>query len=109
MSQQLERDISRFRDVRRDGAPDVSARISAAALRAAIEMRMRNLERDVGEVKGRLNGLIFVVIGAGVTQVVLRRSRRGPRRLPREPRPGRCRRARGRTAVARRAWTQVPN
>lgn len=33
---------------------------------------MHNLERDIGELKGRLNGLIFVVIGAVITQLLLK-------------------------------------
>jgi hypothetical protein len=33
---------------------------------------MHNLERDIGELKTRLNGLIFVVIGAVITQLLLK-------------------------------------
>ena len=46
--------------------------MSAAEFRAATEQRLRALEREVAEVKGRVNGLIFVVAGAVITQVVLR-------------------------------------
>ena len=67
----LERALSRFRR-----SPDVGgeapARVSAAEFRAAAEQRLRALEREVAEVKGRVNGLIFVVAGAVITQVVLR-------------------------------------
>lgn len=72
MSQSLERAVARFRRLPSDGVRETSARISAAAFRAAIETRTRNLERDIGEVKGRLNGLIFVVIGAVITQLLLK-------------------------------------
>ncbi len=74
MTQQLERAIARFRPKEREsfGNGETARRISAAAFRAAVEQRLRNLEGDIGELKGRLNGLIFVVIGAVVTQVVLR-------------------------------------
>jgi hypothetical protein len=73
MTQPLERAISRFRSVPPDGERDaIAVRISAAAFRAAVEQRLKNLERDIGEVKGRLNGLIFVVIGAVITQLVMR-------------------------------------
>jgi len=75
----LERAIARFRP---DGRPsgrrraadgrDIPARISAAEFRAATEQRLRSLEREVAEVKGRVNGLIFVVASAVVTQVVLK-------------------------------------
>lgn len=70
MTDQLERAVARFR--RSDGSGDVAGRVSAAAFRAAVEQRLRNLERDIGEVKGRLNGLIFLVIGTVITQVLLK-------------------------------------
>ncbi len=74
----LERALARFRP---DGRPpgrrrsddgDLRTRISAAEFRAATEQRLRSLERELAEVKGRVNGLIFVVAGAVVTQVVLK-------------------------------------
>ena len=55
-----------------EGDEKPSARVSAAEFRAAAEERLRALEREVAEVKGRVNGLIFVVAGAVITQVVLR-------------------------------------
>ncbi len=78
MPSTLERALRRFRP---DGRPsgrrraddgDSRARVSAAEFRAATEERLRSLEREVAEVKGRINGLIFVVAGAVITQVVLR-------------------------------------
>ncbi len=73
MVSQLERAVARFRPERRAGDNGETARrISAAAFRAAVEQRLGNLERDIGELKGRLNGLIFVVMGAVITQVVLK-------------------------------------
>jgi len=71
MTSRLENAVARFR---RPAGGDVrtSDRISAAAFRAAVEQRLRNLERDMSELKGRLNGLIFLVIGTVVTQVTLR-------------------------------------
>ena len=67
----LERALARFRR-QADGGSDTRARVSAAEFRAATEQRLRSLEREVAEVKGRVNGLIFVVAGAVITQVVLR-------------------------------------
>ncbi len=87
MPSTLERAIARFRPDRRprtgarlgpsgrrppDDGGGTNARISAAEFRAATEQRLRSLEREVAEVKGRVNGLIFVVAGAVITQVVLR-------------------------------------
>jgi len=64
--------LRRFRRVSEAEGELVSARVSAAEFRAAAEQRLRALEREVAEVKGRVNGLIFVVAGAVITQVVLR-------------------------------------
>ncbi len=72
MAQNLERALARFRAGRRPPDESGAARASAAAFRAAVEERLRNLERDVGEVKGRLNGLIFLIVGTVVTQVLLK-------------------------------------
>ena len=46
--------------------------MSAPAFRGVVAERLRALERDLGEVRARINGLLFVVAGAVVTQVVLR-------------------------------------
>ena len=70
MTRRLAQALRRFRRVS-EGEP-VPARVSAAEFRAAAEQRLRALEREVAEVKGRVNGLIFVVVGAVITQVVLR-------------------------------------
>ncbi len=67
----LEHTLSRFRRRQEDGE-GMPGRISAAQFRAATEERLRSLEREVAEVKGRVNGLIFVVTGAVITQVVLK-------------------------------------
>ncbi len=37
-----------------------------------LELRLQHLERNIGELKSRLNGLNFVVIGAVITQLVLK-------------------------------------
>jgi hypothetical protein len=71
----LERALARFRPSghrRADDDGNSRSRVSAAEFRAATEQRLRSLEREVAEVKGRINGLIFVVGGAVITQVVLR-------------------------------------
>ncbi len=79
MSRRLNEALGRFRPDRRpsgrrraDDGGDSRRRVSAAEFRAATEQRLRSLEREVAEVKGRINGLIFVVAGAVITQVVLR-------------------------------------
>lgn len=70
MTADLERALARFR--RRPADGDTPARISAAEFRAATEQRLRSLERELAEVKSRVNSLIFVVAGAVITQVILR-------------------------------------
>ena len=46
--------------------------MSPAAFRTVVAERLRVLERDLCEVRARVNGLLFVVAGAVATQVVLR-------------------------------------
>ncbi len=79
MTTRLERAISRFRRrqmeagaAARSNLQSPASNLKAAAFRAALEERLRNLERDVADLKGRLNGLIFVVLGAVITQVILK-------------------------------------
>ena len=74
MPDRLQRVISRFRPhgPSPDGNGATAARISAAAFRAAVGQRLRNLERDMADLKGRLNGLIFLVAGTVITQLVLK-------------------------------------
>ena len=56
------------RPPRRVARPGVSR---SAAFHAVVEERLRNLEKQLDEVKGRVNGLIFLIIGIVVTQFVL--------------------------------------
>lgn len=42
------------------------------AFGAVVEERLKDLERNIQEVKGRINGLIFLVIAAVVVQVIIR-------------------------------------
>ncbi|MEK7282122.1 MAG: hypothetical protein AAB037_07230 [Chloroflexota bacterium] len=39
---------------------------------AVVESRLGELEREFGDIKGRLNSLFFLVIGAVMVEVVLR-------------------------------------
>ena len=67
----LERALARLRRSREreDGAP---AQLSAAAFQAVVHERLRSLERQLDEVKGRVNGLIFLLAGTVAAQLVLR-------------------------------------
>lgn len=46
--------------------------LSPGAFRAVVDERLRNMERQLDEVKSRVNGLIFLLAGAVASQVVLR-------------------------------------
>jgi hypothetical protein len=71
MPDPLERVLTHFRrPAERNG--HTPQRLTAAAFRASVELRLANLEREVADLKGRLNGLIFLVIGTVITQVLLR-------------------------------------
>jgi hypothetical protein len=37
-----------------------------------VEERLRALEREMAEVKGRVNGLIFLIAGTVAAQIILR-------------------------------------
>ena len=50
----------------------VARRRAQQTAAAVAEERMRAIETEVLELKGRVNGLVFVVIGAVITQVVIR-------------------------------------
>jgi septal ring factor EnvC (AmiA/AmiB activator) len=43
-----------------------------AAFRATVEERLRNLERDLSDVKSRLNGLLLFIASTVLAQVLLR-------------------------------------
>ena len=47
-------------------------RSAGAAFQAVVEERLRNLEQQLNELKGRVNSLIFLIVGVVITQVVLR-------------------------------------
>ncbi len=44
----------------------------ASAFEAVLEQRLKELEAQVEEVKGRVNGLLFLVAGTVLLEVVLR-------------------------------------
>ena len=67
----LERTIARLR---RRPSPEIEpvGQLSPGAFRAVVDERLRNLERQLDEMKGRVNGLIFLLAGAVATQVILK-------------------------------------
>ncbi len=47
------------------------AGLSQAAFLAVVEERLRGLDRQLDEVKGRVNGLLFLLAGSVAAQIVL--------------------------------------
>lgn len=50
----------------------VARRRAQQTAAAVAEERVRALESEIAELKGRVNGLVFVLIGAVMTQIVIR-------------------------------------
>lgn len=59
-----------LRRLRRPRPPEVDVS-PASTFDALLDQRLDHLERQVDELKKRINGLVFLVIGAVVAQVVL--------------------------------------
>ncbi|MEX1253054.1 MAG: hypothetical protein WEE64_01805 [Dehalococcoidia bacterium] len=68
----LERTLARLRRQRRITRDEPLASLSAEGFRAVVDERLRGLERELQEVKGRVNGLIFLLAGTVAAQLVLR-------------------------------------
>jgi hypothetical protein len=68
----LERTLARFRRGRAEQLQEPVAPLSAESFRAVVDERLRGLERELQEVKGRVNGLIFLLAGTVAAQLVLR-------------------------------------
>ena len=73
-TESLERALAGFARRRGEAAIDAERieAMSPQAFRLLVAERLRTLERDLAEVRTRINGLLFVVVGAVVTQVVMR-------------------------------------
>jgi len=76
VAREIERALAALRRRRERAAlgtpADALAPLAGPAFRAAVDERLRNLERQLDEVKGRINGLLFLLAGAVATQVVVR-------------------------------------
>jgi hypothetical protein len=74
MASRLEQALARFRR-RRQATQEATKPPSGRgsdAFRARVEERLRNLEQQVSEIKGRVNGLIFLVAGTALTKVIMK-------------------------------------
>lgn len=46
--------------------------LSTGAFRAVVDTRLSSLDRQLDELKGRINGLLFLVAGTVLAQVIIR-------------------------------------
>ncbi|MDP2954744.1 MAG: hypothetical protein Q8O76_15680 [Chloroflexota bacterium] len=71
-----EEQVALLRGLGRKGVPpEGRARVDLAPgcpFGALVEQRLRGLEERVDEVKARLNGLLFLVAGAVLVEIILR-------------------------------------
>ena len=72
MASKLERALAQFRRHQRTAQKEHAAPSSDDPFRAVVEERLRHLEQQLGELKGRVNGLIFLVAGTALTQVIIK-------------------------------------
>jgi hypothetical protein len=68
----LEQVLRRLRGIPRQAPPQARPDLGPVSpFDALLEQRIAALERAVEDVKGRVNGLIFMVVGAVIAQIVL--------------------------------------
>ncbi len=72
MASKLERALAQFRRRQRAAQKEGAKPSSGGPFRAVVEERLRHLEQQLGELKGRVNGLIFLVAGTALTQVIIK-------------------------------------
>jgi IS4 transposase len=72
MASKLERALAQFRRRQRTAEKEGTKPSSGDPFQAAAEERLRHLEQQLGELKGRVNGLIFLVAGTALTQVIIK-------------------------------------
>jgi IS4 transposase len=72
MASKLERALAQFRRRQRAAEKEGTKPSNGDPFRAVVEERLRHLEQQLGELKGRVNGLIFLVAGTALTQVIIK-------------------------------------
>ena len=68
----LHRLIRALRRTSSSGGEGAIATMTPEMFRTTVSERLRSLERELTEVRTRINGLLFVVTGAVITQLILR-------------------------------------
>jgi hypothetical protein len=72
MASKLERALAQFRRRQRAVQKEGAEASSDDPFRAVVEERLHHLEQQLDELKGRVNGLIFLVAGTALTQVIIK-------------------------------------
>jgi hypothetical protein len=73
MPREIERALAAL--LRRRRAAEASAErlpLTGVAFRAVVDQRLASVEEQIREVKGRVNGLIFLIAGTVAAQIILR-------------------------------------
>lgn len=70
MARRLEEALARLGRRRAAAPPDLLQGLSGGAFRVAVDQRLRSLEHQLDEVKGRVNGLLFMVAGTVLVEVI---------------------------------------
>ncbi|MGD0205416.1 MAG: hypothetical protein ABSB57_03105 [Dehalococcoidia bacterium] len=72
MASKLERALAQFRRRQRAAQKEGTETSNGDPFRAVVEERLHHLEQQLDELKGRVNGLIFLVAGTALTQVIIK-------------------------------------
>jgi len=72
MASKLERALAELRRRQRTAQKEGAEAGSDDPFRAVVEERLHHLEQQLDELKGRVNGLIFLVAGTALTQVIIK-------------------------------------
>jgi hypothetical protein len=68
----LEEALATLSRRRQEGQSELVESLSPGAFRAVVDERLGNVERQLDELKGRVNGLLFLVAGTVLAQVLIR-------------------------------------
>ena len=72
-SKRLERSISElFLKIGGRRRPPPVEMLPGCPFGALLEERLRSMEREIGELKGRINGLIFLLIALVLAEIIMR-------------------------------------
>ena len=62
----------RIRNPRRQGSDYAFEMSPGCPFGALVEERLKNMEGNIHELKGRINGLIFLLVGVVLVEVIMR-------------------------------------